>query len=299
MYFKSVKIITTFFLLWITTQFQIDIENFLAYVFILSLGILHGSNDIRLIQKFQSNNVYRFKNVLFYYIAIIFISVTLFVILPKLALLVFLVFSAYHFGEQHLSGKLVGNSKLRPLFFCTYGFVIFLLIFYTNSESTSLVIGDMSGIQLKQIDFYFGLLVSLGLLILCMLILFSRKEININIFEEILYLGLFYITFSNATLLWSFAIYFIVWHAFPSLLDQIKVLYGKVSKLSLKRYLKSSILYWIVAILGIYLLYKFTNGNERLFNQLFFSFIAAVTFPHVLVMGKMFRGIENNSAKSD
>ncbi|MDJ0645569.1 MAG: Brp/Blh family beta-carotene 15,15'-dioxygenase [Flavobacteriaceae bacterium] len=288
LYFRSVKIITTFFLLWITTQFQTGIENLLAYIFILTLGILHGSNDIKLIQKFNSNTKYHFKKLLLIYVAIVLTSVIFFAIIPQLALPFFLLLSAYHFGEQHLSGKLQLRPLLKSLVYSCYGFVIFFIIFFTNAEATALIIKDISGISLGRTDFYTGLILSLSILTISISILALRNKIKMNLWEELLYLGLFFITFANASLLWSFAIYFIIWHALPSLKDQVALLYGTISKMSLKRYLRSSILYWVISVLGIYILHLITNGNERLFNQLFFSFIAAVTFPHVLVIHNMY-----------
>ncbi len=275
-------------MLWITTQFQIGVENLLAYIFILTIGILHGSNDIELLQRRRGADR-KFNAVLSLYVLIVICSVILFLLFPKLALIVFLLFSAYHFGEQHLTSKVKRHSLLSTFLYCVYGFVVFLLIFYSNANETSLIIYDMTGVETNKEQFFVGLLVSLGLLILTVIVLFRKSQIGILFWEELLYLGLFYIIFLNATLLWSFAIYFIIWHAIPSLKDQILLLYGSVSKFNLAKYLRTSILYWVLSVIGIYGLYEFTGSNERLFNQLFFSFIAAVTFPHVLVMGEMFK----------
>jgi hypothetical protein len=51
-------------------------------------------------------------------------------------------------------------------------------------------------------------------------------------------------------------------------------------------YFKAAFLYWFVSLTGIALLY-FLFRKEALFMALFFSFLAAITFPHVLVIMKM------------
>ena len=57
--------------MWVTTQFGIDIENLLAYIFVLSLGILHGSNDLKLIGNFSGEIRYTFRTKLSIYIFVV------------------------------------------------------------------------------------------------------------------------------------------------------------------------------------------------------------------------------------
>ena len=53
-------------------------------------------------------------------------------------------------------------------------------------------------------------------------------------------------------------------------------------------YFRSAFVYWIVSLTGIALLY-YIFKDQKMFNALFFSFLAAITFPHVIVILKMFR----------
>jgi hypothetical protein len=52
-------------------------------------------------------------------------------------------------------------------------------------------------------------------------------------------------------------------------------------------YTKAALPYWLVSLFGMGLLY-FAFKDEKHFQSLFFAFIAAVTFPHAIVMLKMF-----------
>ena len=96
---KTVKLLLTFFFLWITTQFGIDIENLLAYIFVLSLGVLHGSNDLKLIGNFSNEKKYTFRTKLSIYVFVVLFSFCLFLIFPSLGLILFIIFSGYHFGH--------------------------------------------------------------------------------------------------------------------------------------------------------------------------------------------------------
>ena len=47
--FNGVLIVSSFFALWLSAQISPVIESNIAYIMILTVGILHGSNDIMLV----------------------------------------------------------------------------------------------------------------------------------------------------------------------------------------------------------------------------------------------------------
>jgi hypothetical protein len=51
--------------------------------------------------------------------------------------------------------------------------------------------------------------------------------------------------------------------------------------------MKTAFPYWLASIIGITIVF-FIFKDDTIFNAIFFSFIAAVTFPHALVINKMF-----------
>ena len=82
---------------------------------------------------------------------------------------------------------------------------------------------------------------------------------------------------------------FIIWHSLPSLKSQIRFLYeGQVTNPFIK-YLKSGFIYWMFAIIGLIGFYFLGVLPEEQYISVFFSFLAAITFPHVVVMGLMFK----------
>ncbi len=283
------KITLTFFFLWITTQFGIAIENILAYVFVLSLGVLHGSNDLKLIETLNFKKMYSFRSKLFVYVFLVIVSFCLFLIFPSLGLFLFIVLSGYHFGEQHLAKKINLKHWIKYFVYSVYGLLIFFLIFYTHNEEVINIIKDITNYNTSETLFSYLTFISLGLFFLICLLLFRANLIWLTIIEEFAYLFLFYVLFINSTLLWSFAIYFIVWHALPSLNDQINSIYGEINLKNILKYLKVSFLYWGLSVIGIYLLSYFTTDEPELFNLLFVALLAAITFPHAIVIGKMYR----------
>ena len=64
----------------------------------------------------------------------------------------------------------------------------------------------------------------------------------------------------------------------------LNFLYQKDNTRKMK-YLLSSLPYWIMSILGLFGFYFYFHTKSETFLPLFFSFLAAITFPHTIVMG--------------
>ena len=113
--------------------------------------------------------------------------------------------------------------------------------------------------------------------------LFYKNFRKVLLFETglIIFLGFF---FSKASLLLSFSVYFVFWHSIPSILDQLNFLYDSDNSRKM-RYFLSSLPYWIMSVVGLFVFYFNFHTNPETFLPLFFSFLAAITFPHTIVMG--------------
>lgn len=279
-----IYLILTVFLLWVTIQIESTYETYLAYTFILSIGIVHGANDISLI-NFLTKHTYKSKYLfLILYLLLIVTTAVVFFKLPLLALLFFIAISCYHFGEQHFYNKLTTHTiKAYGLYFC-YGMLIFGLLFYFNSFETSSIIFELTNVFIDKTYFLYFLIS--GFLSLLFMFFFNSSNFKseVNLFEEIFLILLFSLLFKLATLLWAFAIYFIVWHSLPSLIDQASKLYGTFSRKSFFNYLKASIPTWLISLLGLSIVYYISTYIEIRFITLFFAFLAAITIPHVIVM---------------
>lgn len=287
---SNFSVVATFFSLWLAVQFEEAAENLLAYALILTLGILHGANDLKLIEKSDTFVAMGkgFLKILFYYVLFVFVSAIFFYFLPVVALLLFVVFSGYHFGEQHWNARIGTTSILSRVFFLSYGLFILFLLFSLHIGAVSDIIQNLTVIVVPPSLYLYGTAV-LGLLSLLGLLklTFKNKGLKAFFFRELFYVGVFYVVFGTASLLWSFGIYFVLWHSIPSLADQIRFLYGNLSRNNVTKYVKASLPYWMVSIVGLFLMLYFFSDDLESSLPLFFSFLAAITFPHVLVINKM------------
>lgn len=261
-------------------------QNLLGLVLIFSAGLIHGANDIQLLQKKYSNTDFIFFIFLIaLYFTIVLLGGFLFFYSPKFGLFFFILFSGFHFGEQHWSSFL--NQKVSPVFlnkiaYVFYGLLIFVLLFIFQAEEVKTLIKQISELSFTVNFFYWAaLILGIGFSGLAFFL-----PIDFKLFaKEILALVLLCILFANTSLLLSFSAYFVFWHSIPSIQDQILYLNDEVSLASLKKYLKSSFLYWIMSLLGLFVFYFHFDVDSDYFIPLFFTFLAAITFPHTLVIG--------------
>lgn len=287
--YSNFAIVASFLGLWINSYFTSEFQIFVGFILIFSFGILHGANDLLLIKHVNTKKELPFMTILYYYILLISFGAALFFIVPWLALLLFIMVSGYHFGEQHWEDLKIKNSNLGiVLFQFCYGLLILVLLFTFHNEEVKKIIYQITRISIKDLHIPLILIcLSISLFILGTYIFLKnatfKKQILINIF----YLLVFIILFKTASLIWGFAIYFIFWHSIPSILGQLKFLYGESNFTNFKTYFLKAFVYWIVSLVGIGILYLFLK-DKQVFDALFFSFLAAITFPHALVIMKMF-----------
>jgi Brp/Blh family beta-carotene 15,15'-monooxygenase len=177
------------------------------------------------------------------------------------------------------------------VFYFSYGAIVFFSLFTFQYEQSAEIILQITGLTLAFQFFWIGLAVSFLAFLLCLIL--SKK----NLTHYLLELGLLVVLaflFSNASLLFGFGLYFVLWHSIPSLNSQLKYIYKASTRNSLLQYLKAAALYWILALAGMLLFYYFVRVPEDQYLSIFFSFLAAITFPHAVVMGLMFHSKDSN-----
>ena len=292
--FNAVLIVSSFFALWLSAQISPVIESNIAYIMILTVGILHGSNDIMLINHtLKSNSNISSLTIFVVYVLMVSLVAVFFYFLPFLALSLFVIFSSYHFGEQHFISKSNAKNYLISFYYTSYGMLIFSMIFFSSPDEVIVIVNEITNVFITHQFLKILLYTSMITTIILSFFMYQNKFISFNFFEEIILVALLFVIFSIASLIAGFAIYFIIWHSIPSLRDQIVELHSEFNKKNLLLYLKNSALYWLISIISLFVLYYIVN-DDKLFISLFFSFLSAITFPHVLVMFNLFKNKSND-----
>ncbi|TDE05425.1 Brp/Blh family beta-carotene 15,15'-dioxygenase [Flavobacterium hiemivividum] len=296
--YTNIAIVASFFCLWLTSFFPTEVQIVIGFLLIFSFGILHGANDLLIIQSTNdSHNRISFKKILTYYVLVVLFGVLLFYLIPMLALILFIFVSAFHFGDQqglYLDFKV--SKFLLIVYPFIYGIIILYLLFYFHSNEVEVIVTEI--IRFKVPTLYINeILLTSGLIFLSISAYFywNFESFRKKLQAELFFLVVFAVIFKTSSLIWGFAIYFIIWHSIPSIIDQIIFIYGSFNFSLFIAYCRNAFVYWLVSLLGIGLLY-FLFRDKEIFNALFFSFLAAITFPHVLVILKMMHKKNTKSA---
>ncbi|WP_044398219.1 Brp/Blh family beta-carotene 15,15'-dioxygenase [Lacinutrix sp. Hel_I_90] len=291
----SILIYLSFLGLWITSIVPAEFEILLGFMLIFSFGILHGANDILLINVISNHKKKdSFLKVLIVYLLTVFSAVALFYFIPLVALILFILFSAYHFGEQHWESKVLGVSKtISHTYYFVYGLFLFMLLFIFNTTEVIEVIKAITRYTVNDNTIIYSFAATAYILLFIAVRLFYKSSAFKAIaLRESFNLLVFTLIFKVSTLIWGFAIYFILWHSIPSLFEQISFIYGRFSKVNVVSYVKRAFPYWLISLIGMAIVI-FVFQEEKLLYAIIFSFIAAVTFPHAIVITKMFKQKKN------
>lgn len=282
-------IVSTFFSLWVSGFLSQAQQETVALFLILSLGIIHGAHDIFITKKLLKEKFQYFR-ILGHYLLSVVSFVILYMVSPPVLMAVFVLFSAYHFGEQHWLEKLAKPRILEMFFAFCYGLVILGLLLRINFLETEQILSDMSSFVLSKNQLNLALGFSATALFICFWFLRSSKiQIKKRLGRELAILAVLTIIFMSSSLVWGFAVYFVIWHSIPSILSQITYMRDEVSWKSFFQYLKDSLLYWLTALAGLLTLFYMVKDEKQILLSIVLPFIAALTFPHALIISQMFK----------
>jgi Brp/Blh family beta-carotene 15,15'-monooxygenase len=284
------SIVTSFLGLWVNTHVPESFELILGFILIFTFGMIHGSNDLLIVNKILKNIKHYSKFALLTaYLFIVSIAILIFYWAPSLAMILFIIFSAYHFGEQHWDHRFsTYKTLLKSSFYFSYGMLILFMLFNFNDTGVKLIVFEITGYEITNLYVNTVLAILGGFIGVVLFTEFLTKRLSIQIIlKELFTLAVLAIIFSSSSLIWGFSIYFILWHSIPSLIEQITFIYGDVKTDSTLKYCKAALPYWVISLIGMVILYAIFS-SEKQFYSLFFAFIAAVTFPHAFVMLRMF-----------
>jgi beta-carotene 15,15'-dioxygenase len=227
--YSNIAMVASFFGLWLDSYLSDKNQILLGFFFIFTFGILHGANDLMLIKTIKSDKqVNSWQQVLLTYVVVVLFGIALFYLIPQVALLLFILVSAYHFGEQEWQQTtLPGGKWFVATFQSIYGLLILSLLFVFHQKQVQEIVLNICQLQVPNEYFNLLLVIVTGLFLSFCIIIYWRDKLQIqNILKECFYIVLYSIIFKSSSLIWGFAIYFVIWHSIPSIKDQIQFLNG-------------------------------------------------------------------------
>ena len=259
---------------------------------ILSIGISHGSLDNlkgeKLLKIFGIDNFFIFYLL---YILISILVIILWIIIPSISLIVFLIVASYHFGKEDTQFLVVENSYLNQLLFFIKGTLIVLAPIYFHFDETInifkilLVNNENFYIFLNFIETNKILLFGIILSTLANIILFTK---NFEIKKFAIFLDYFSILILNYYFspLLAFTLYFCFLHSIRHSITLILELEKNNLSLGFKMFVKKAlpltILTASLCLIGLYFINK-TYAFDSSILKIIFIGLASLTFPHILL----------------
>ena len=272
--------------------YNLSISPLVCLLLILIIGVSHGSLDHikgrKLLKIFQINNIITFYTSYFLLAVTIII---LWVLLPTVVLIAFLIVASFHFGKEDTQFLIDNNSYLNQFLFFLKGSLVILAPLYFNFNETVsifklLLIENESFYQsLNVIENNNFLIIGIVLSALSSIILFFKKfELRkFTIFFD--YFSIIIINMHFSPLI-AFTIYFCFLHSIRhsislmTELDQESLRNGLL--IFIKKATPLTILTAVFCLLALYFLNNNYNFDSAILKLIFIG-LASLTFPHILL----------------
>ena len=269
-----------------------DISPLICLLFILTIGVSHGSLDhVKGKKLFNILNISKISIFYFSYILIAILVIIIWIIIPFISLMCFLLVASYHFGKEDTQFLMNENSYFNQLLFFLKGLLIIAAPMFFHFDETIIIFklllvdNEIFYSTLEFIEVNKILPIAIILSSLSSICLILRK---FEIKKFIIFLDYFSILVLNyyLTPLVAFTIYFCFLH---SIRHSITLIY-EIDKNDFKNGLKIfgqkalplTVLTAIFCLIGLYLLNNNYDFNSSILKIIFIG-LASLTFPHILL----------------
>lgn len=268
------------------------VSPLICLLLILSIGVSHGSLDNlkgeKLLKIFGINNLLIFYSL---YILIATVVMILWIIIPSISLLIFLIVASYHFGKEDTQFLVIENSYVNQLLFFIKGTLIVLAPIYFHFDET---INIFKLLLIDNENFYEFLnfieknrILSFGVILstLANIILFT-KNFEFKKFAFFFdYFSILILNYYFSPLL-AFTLYFCFLHSIRHSITLIFELEKNDLSLGFKMFVKKALpLTILTATLCLIFLYFINNTYtfDSSIIKIIFIGLASLTFPHILL----------------
>lgn len=267
----------------------------IAAILIMAVGVPHGAVDHLIFQA----NTYQ-KKVRFFslYLLAMVAGLMLWLFFPSVAFLLFLLLSAFHFGQSQFAGY--GFKRfIRNSLYIAWGISLLAgLILYRSSELAllSLEFADLGQIYRSlNLEIVKGLLwssSSLTLLVFVVLLLQSQWTLKVFLKEMIIFIML-HCVFYLLPFIVGFTMYFTLFHSIGVLGQEFEFLKSSLKLKSLKQFIHLLAPFTLLSFFGLFLglLLVYVEWINVSYFFLLLVFISVLTIPHSVVMDVFYKKI--------
>lgn len=271
------------------------VEMIFSASLIVIIGLPHGATDLLLFEYLvDEEDTKGYLKFLTVYLGLIAIYGLIWFLFPKFALLAFILISVYHFGQSNWNFIKMDNQIIKSLMYCLSGSFVLLIPLCIHHDLTFDVIKGITGITVLSVNNELILSLPRALFILNIWALFyfyskewlSKKALLLQVSNLILLMFAFY----SLPLILGFTVYFVFWHSFGSMIDQLDFIKRKEVSFTWLQYFKNALPTTIIAILFIISCVGLNIHFELGFTlvQIFFVILSLFTLPHILLIEQIY-----------
>ncbi|NBO58955.1 MAG: hypothetical protein EBU73_08505 [Chitinophagia bacterium] len=258
-------------------------------------GVPHGALDLYIEGKTMQSGDIKGNTVLLKYLLNILAYALLWYFFPLISLILFIIITAYHFGEIDWIGK--SDHLIHKVFYFFLGMCWILYFLSVNVQSALkifLYVGESSVSQEQWVAVAkFLSPITLGIIIVFYLTLFIYRKYfyfrSSHYYYSVLQLVVLLLICHYSTLWIGFGFYFGLWHSILSF-DKIRLNFNmpnsSVSWMKLlKQAMPFSIMAWIGMLFIMFMFYSSKNATSLV--TLLFITLSVLTLPHLQVFTKL------------
>ena len=271
---------------------NLSISPLICLLLILTIGVSHGSLDhVKGKKLFNILNIKKISIFYFLYTLIAISVIIIWIIIPSISLMIFLLVASFHFGKEDTQFLISENSYFNQLLFFLKGLLIILAPMFFHFDETItifkflLIDNEIFYSTLEFIEVNKILPIGIILSTLSCVYLFLRK---FEVKKFVIFLDFFSILILNYYLspLVAFTIYFCFLHSIRHSITLIYEIdkndFKNGLKVFSKKVLPLTILTAIFCLIGIYQLNNNYDFNSSILKIIFIG-LASLTFPHILL----------------
>lgn len=283
----------------IPTFYEGTPEWVLFGVLILATGLPHGATDhtLHAFTCRQKGLPVKWLPFFAHYLTAIVLFSASWIWLPIFSLVVFLMVSAYHFGQsQFLYLKLPEYHPFKVALYFAWGGALLLGLLWFHHEAAKTILQPVLGADhwLWKAFVANGQTIVAGLWGLVLLgwgVALKEKWMRPQAAgAELLVATLLFLLIQLTPLIVAFSVYFGLWHALSSMTEEIQRLQQEEPRFGFAAFYRHAWPFTLLSIVGIGLLV----GASVYFKQqvspylLFFIAISALTMPHIVAIGRFY-----------
>lgn len=292
-----IQIILTAIILVVSLVFQNNSTGDLIFLGVLVglIGIPHGSTDFLIFKKLakKKSEIDYIRFGLLYLVAMVGV-VLVWVLHANLALLMFLGVSIYHFGQSNLQ-HIRAHKIIKFISYILSGAFVIIVPISVHFVEAQEIMATLTGNENIYVSERILATLPRELLlanIWLLLFLGLNKMISIEeCIKEVLYITLLFCIFHFSTLIVAFTTYFVLWHSWNSIIDQLEFLKQENKEFNLLKYYIQATPVTLISFLGMTLLValKDTILPNFTYIDLFFITISVITLPHIIIIEQLYK----------